>query len=140
MMIWKPISSLALLALTVSASAATPETWQCKFIINSGSAKGLPNTATIHIDGTDFWWDWTRVDKRKERVVENNDIGAVAETSQAQMINMMAERVDEPPHAEPVIGATVFVLEKRTGKARMGSVMNAGVFDIQSGHCNRQPQ
>jgi len=130
------ISFLIVSSVPVLAS----ETWSCNFASISGPAKGIKVSGRILIDQDTLDWqvlfpkrpvppydgaEWTSF---KKKLLENNAVGAVAETSQAHANGKLG----------PLIGASIMTLNKSTGDLRMGSVMSTGVYDLLIGHCDHR--
>ena len=125
--------------LCVAGSPAlAAQKWDCMFTRLLGAAEGLPGEARVEIDSDAFNWEvlspgptlkpiadpvWT---KFEYRVLENNDTGVVAVSSEAQVNRDVG----------PLVGATIITISKPSGDLRMGSVMTKGVHDLLTGHCD----
>lgn len=140
-MAWVIIFASILVATSLPAFAV--ESWDCKFVSQYGSDKGLGGISRIRIENNVMDWllppwgkpypgmKWT---KTEDRLLENNKIGMVSVSSYA--------RVYRPVGAMyrglgPIIGATVTTLDKKSGNLRVGSVMRTGEYDLLTGHCAR---
>jgi hypothetical protein len=135
---------VALLSLgfwTGIVPAFAADSWDCTFARVSGSAKGSAGIAKIHIDGNTLNWllpppyatdtrnKWTTF---PYRLLENNDVGIVAVTTEARVYEGMGSLYNG---IGPVVGATIIILNKSNGDFHTGSVMANGAHDLLSGRC-----
>jgi len=142
---------LCCVALTfVNAPAAAADSWSCTYK-NLTIGPDVPGEAKIRIDGE--WLDWI-VDVPvvgpmgepvpvpghsgeyqhkpmtfRNQLLENNDAGIVAVTSQSHLVSGIG----------PLVGATVISIGKSNGDFRMGSVMAGDVQELMSGYCTPNP-
>ena len=127
---------LGSMALTNPAVAA--DRWTCSFKDLTGSLPpGWQGEARIQVSGE--WLEWTvptvmpdshgnmHVNQTtfRHRILNNNADGLVAVTSE----------VNKAADVGLIVLAEVIVLEKATGKLRMGSVTTNGVHDLLNGQC-----
>jgi hypothetical protein len=109
--------------------------WDCTFKAFDGPP-GASGHATIQVDGDNLDWTLDAFDmpdlKRNTapvafhyRVLENNRIGLVAVSAQAQMDKDVG----------PLISSETIVLNKADGKLSAGGVGTNGAHDSLSGTC-----
>jgi hypothetical protein len=134
--------------LVLSTPAAAIESWNCTFVDKTNM---LPLNAhggsKIEIDGEQLDWKDEvpvigiggrpvpdsnggyehRTATFHYRVLENNEVGIVAVSSEAQINADIG----------PLVGARVITISKPSGDLREGSVMAGGEYDLLTGHCQR---
>ncbi|MGD0191660.1 MAG: hypothetical protein ABSD74_13045 [Rhizomicrobium sp.] len=116
----------------INASAFGSEAWNCNFVRAAGRAKGSQGAAKIEIANDVLKWEpqisptnWVPI---PYKIAEDNEVGIVAVSSQAQTDKELG----------PLIGATVLAVNKLDGSLNMGSVMLTGEYAVLSGRCQRQ--
>ena len=127
---------LCLAALAASFPAVAAESWECSFTIMYGSAKGGKGAARMEVDGNTLNWmvqtSRTTWSTFQNRLLENNDVGIVAASSQADT----GQSFGPSYTGGRLIGASIITLDKSTGALRTGSVMSNGEHDLLTGHCD----
>lgn len=135
--------SLGVALLVVLSVVAMPavgaESWKCTFT-DDFLPSGVHNIAKVDISGDKLLWRvqfptqpltpnaGTKWEAFPSQVLENNDVGIVAVSSQAKLDRS----------AGPLLGAEVIVIKKSNGDLRVGSIAANGVHDLMRGSCRAE--
>ena len=137
-----PVLLLSVLGIICAGPALASEKWECTFTDAEFLPPGSTGVARVEINDNVFIWSvatpkltWPSHREPKfvgtewvafsSRVLENNELGVVAVSSES--------KIDES--GQPRVVAQVYIIEKRTGKLRVSGVSVDGADNGMQGQC-----